>query len=328
MQKELEVPGQKALAAASNLPMAIDAEKLIMSAIEKNLPVETMEKLLAMRRELQKEYAERLYNEALAAFQAECPVIQKNKKVMNKDGRSVRYCYAPMDDIISQVRGLLTKHGFSYDIGQKIDNSKEKTDWLVVYCTATHRAGHSKTKEFPIPVAKSGYMTDQQEIAAARTFAARYCFNGVFGIMTGDEDNDAQNTKTKEEKKDPTATTTGASAPASSSPASEQKKPEKPSEKPIVNKTMGLITDVVKNPKPSSNKSHRWKIVVDGKENFYTFNTKFTDLASKECANGPVTITWEQGKFGRDIVSLTFAHLGAEEDSFKKDFCGDENKDK
>ena len=99
-----------------------NVETLIAKAIEQKVPVETMERILAMRRELKSEYAKEQFDRSLAAFQSECPVIEKTKVVKNKDG-TVRYKYAPIESIVSQVKGLLEKHGFSYTIDTKTNGS-------------------------------------------------------------------------------------------------------------------------------------------------------------------------------------------------------------
>ena len=75
---------------------AISAEVLIGQAIQKNVPVETMERLLAMRRELKAEWAKEQYDRAMAQFQADCPTIVKTKseRSVRKDTRR-RYCRLP-----------------------------------------------------------------------------------------------------------------------------------------------------------------------------------------------------------------------------------------
>ena len=57
---------------------SINAELLIKQAIDKNVPIETMERLLVMRRELKTEWAKEEFIKALAQFQKKCPVIKKN----------------------------------------------------------------------------------------------------------------------------------------------------------------------------------------------------------------------------------------------------------
>lgn len=162
------------------------AEGLIAQAIEKNISVESMEKLLAMRREIRAEQAKEAYDRSMAAFQSDCPVIEKTKSVLNSKDKTVRYKYAPIESIVTQVKDLLKEHGFSYAITTKTNGV------LTVFCRVTHEMGHSETSEFSVPMNPDAYMTDQQKAGAALTFAKRYAFCNAFGILTGDEDTDAR----------------------------------------------------------------------------------------------------------------------------------------
>lgn len=168
------------------LPVDRSAEALIAKAIENKVDVATMERLLAMRRELKAEWAKEEYVKALAAFQAECPVIKKTKAVFEKDKKTVRYKYAPIDSIIEQVKGLLAKHGFSYTV-----DALNEPGFLGAACRVTHSAGHSEVSTFRVPVGTEAYMSDVQKYGARNTFAKRYAFTNAFGILTGDEDTDA-----------------------------------------------------------------------------------------------------------------------------------------
>ena len=165
-----------------------EAESLIAKAIDRNVPVETMEKLLAMRRELQAEWAKRRFDEAMAAFQADCPIIEKTKKVdftSRRTGKRTFYSYAPLEGIIKQVKGLLAKHGFSYTIDTQ--NSETR---IVSVIKVRHVDGHTETTRFEVPIDKDSYMNAQQQYGSASTFSKRYAFCNAFGILTGDEDND------------------------------------------------------------------------------------------------------------------------------------------
>jgi len=159
---------------------------MVQRAIDKGVPVETMERLLAMYEKLQARQAKAEFDRALASFQAECPTIQKTKKVMNKDGRSVRYQYAPLEIIVQQVKGLLEKHGFSYTVDAEV-----QPGLVQATCKATHHMGHSQTSSFSVPIDKDAYMNPAQQCASALTFAKRYAFCNAFGILTGDEDDDS-----------------------------------------------------------------------------------------------------------------------------------------
>ena len=161
------------------------ATTLIARAIEKGVPIETMERLLAMRRELKAEAAREAFFLALAAFQSECPVIHKDEAVAGRDGK-VRYHYAPLEAIVSQVKTILFRHGFSYTL-----DTEQPEGRLIGICRAHHIGGHTEETRMEVPVG-SDYMTAQQMVGAARTYATRYAFCNAFGILTGDEDNDAQ----------------------------------------------------------------------------------------------------------------------------------------
>jgi len=174
-----------------------DIEGLIAKAIDKGTPVETMEKLLAMRRELKAEQAKEAFFRDLAGFQAECPVIKKNKEVLNKDKKSVRYHYAPLDDIVEQVKEYLQKYGFSYTIQTVYEKDPPA---IVSVLSVHHIEGHSRDSEFRVPIGSSEYMTEQQAHASASTFSKRYVFQNGFGILTADEDNDARSANGNDNK--------------------------------------------------------------------------------------------------------------------------------
>lgn len=169
----------------------INPETLLSKAIDKGLPVETMEKLLKMREDLKKEWAKEQYFFALSNFQLICPVINKDAKVNFKSertGKITNYKYATLDTIITQVKQHLKDNGFSYMIKTIQDQNS-----VTVICVTYHIAGHSEETNFTIPIDKTAYMNDAQKVASALTYAKRYAFCNAFGIMTGDEDDDSNN---------------------------------------------------------------------------------------------------------------------------------------
>lgn len=167
---------------------SVNVEALISQGIDKGLSVDTMERLLAMRRELKAEFAKEAFDRSMAAFQSECPIIGKSKAVnftSKRTGSKTSYSYAPLDEIIKQVKPLLQRHGFSYSFDTQ-------TNGMVTnFCTVTHELGHSKTNKFEVPIDKEAYMNEQQKFGSANTFGKRYAFLNAFGILTGDEDDDS-----------------------------------------------------------------------------------------------------------------------------------------
>lgn len=158
----------------------------ISRAIASNMSVEALQSLLNMHERLKAEKAREAFIVAMGKFQKDCPTIEKKKPVYNKDGKTIRYKFAPLDSIVDQVREFIAKHGLSYSVKTVQDDN-----FVTAICIVTHELGHHTTSSFKVPVDKDGYMSQPQKFASALTFAKRYAFCNAFGIMTGDEDNDA-----------------------------------------------------------------------------------------------------------------------------------------
>jgi len=168
-------------------------ESLIKYGMDKGVPVETMERLLAMRTQIKAEQAREAFNHAMSRFQRACPIINKTKQVKNKNSNSVRYSYAPLEDIVSQVRGVLSDCGLNYSF----DTSPGVNGDISVKCTIRHVDGHQESSSFSAPIDKDAYMNAPQKVAATHTYAKRYALCDALGILTANEDDDA-NSLTKE----------------------------------------------------------------------------------------------------------------------------------
>jgi hypothetical protein len=194
-------------------------ETWITTAIESNMPVETLERLFGLRKEYKAEIAREAFTEAMAQFQSKCPVIEKKKIVKDKFGKE-RYKYAPIDQIDEQTREARTGAGLSF-----ATDVVNEDGYITAVVKVTHVLGHSETSSFRVPIDKDAFMSAPQKVAAAMTFAKRYAFCNAFGILTGDEDTDA----VEEEPVARTAPRVASPAPA---PRPAVKKPAVPA-KPI-----------------------------------------------------------------------------------------------
>jgi hypothetical protein len=168
----------------------LDAEALLAKAIESNVSVDTLERLLALRERLKAEQARELFFGALAAFQGECPIIPKTKvaRIASEKG-TYSYAYAPLDVIVRHVSPLLQKYGLSVTTQTRLEEAPMLTQ--VAICTVHHLAGHSQSSEFRAPIDKTARMNEMQRAASAQTYARRYAYCNALGILTGDEDDDA-----------------------------------------------------------------------------------------------------------------------------------------
>ncbi len=174
-----------------------EVDSFITLALTKKAPIETLEKLFALQKDVKAEQAKSAFVEAHARFQSQCPVIEKTKIVMNKDGRSIRYKFAPLDSIVEQIKKPLADNGLAYT--WTVEN---QSGTMTAHCKVTHSMGHSESSSFTIPIDMEGYMTAPQKYASAQTFAKRYALCNALGISTGEEDTDASDVKKEAEPKD------------------------------------------------------------------------------------------------------------------------------
>lgn len=215
---------------------SVDFGSLVQQAMDQKVPVETLERLLAMIREQRAEWARGRYFDALAKFQAACPTIRKDRPVYEKDrgpdthhpdGPKVRYYFAPLDSIVEQVKGPLGEHGFSY----RLEPDQSVVGYFTARMHVYHRDGHHETTTLTIPVDTNQSMSAPQRIGSSRTFALRYAFQDALGIVTGDGDDDAAPDQDRPPGPIPESPPAPAAAPA---PATEKRQATKaaPPEKP------------------------------------------------------------------------------------------------
>lgn len=176
---------------------SLSVDSFITQAIDKGMSVEVMEKLFALREKVMASQAKEAYMKAMAKCQGELPVIEKKKEGGKTNSGAVAYKYAPIEQIVFQVKDIIKENGFSYSF-----KSETLADKVKVRCTATHILGHSEFSEVEFPNSKgTNIMSAPQVIAATITFGKRYAFCDVFGITVGGEDDDARSAgKGKEEK--------------------------------------------------------------------------------------------------------------------------------
>jgi hypothetical protein len=184
-------PGPSGLAAMAGPTgglATINPEALILRAIDQGLPVESLERLLAMRADLKRELAAGEFARALADFQTGLPSIHKGRvaKVQSARG-SYSYRYADIGDIMRAIAPQLRTCGLAVTF-----DTRAEGEALIVGCIVHHVAGHSIRAEFPVPVDRAARMNAAQQIGSALTYGRRYALCAALGIVTADEDDDGQ----------------------------------------------------------------------------------------------------------------------------------------
>lgn len=158
---------------------------LIKLAIDKNVDIDKLEKLMQMQERWQANEARKQFLESMSRFQNECPVLTKSKKVVFGN---TKYNYAPLGEIFATIKDKLRACGLSYRWEMDDTNGS-------IHCTCiiSHTAGHSEKTTMSANKDASGGKNEIQQRGSTITYLQRYTLIGALGISTADEDNDGQN---------------------------------------------------------------------------------------------------------------------------------------
>lgn len=159
---------------------------LLQLAIEQQVPVETLERLMALYERQADRNAEQAMVEALVGFQAECPPVPRVRTatVRTRDGgKGYEYHFAPLEVIAEVIRPHLQKWGLSYTHDAEVHGDRIK-----VTCTLQHVLGARRTATFECPFDTSGGKNPLQAVGSARSYGRRYSLLDVLGLMTEEDD--------------------------------------------------------------------------------------------------------------------------------------------
>jgi hypothetical protein len=188
------ITGQDPPAAPRQLAVKNGAEPsvagMLQSVIDKGITsenVSALESLVGLYERLQSKEAQRAFNEAFSKLQSAMPKILAIKPVLAKDG-SVKYHYAPFEEIMEKVQPFLTDNGFSVSFNTKIAENGRLTS----ICTLRHVSGHSQTNEFSVRIGQGPpHATEPQADTSAKNMAKRGALSDCLNVVV-DHDDDAR----------------------------------------------------------------------------------------------------------------------------------------
>jgi len=163
--------------------------QLIEMAINKDLDISKLKELMQMRKEWEADQSRRSFFSALNDFQATVPEIRKSKKVgfETKSGGRTDYNYAPLADIVRQIKDVCKVCGLSYRW-----EIKDTKDEINITCLVTHIDGHTESTSMTVNPDASGSKNAIQARGSAIEYGKRYTLIGALGLSTADTDNDGQ----------------------------------------------------------------------------------------------------------------------------------------
>lgn len=183
---DMELRKKDAEALTVPQPQAMDLATVLQGlALNPDVPVDKLEKIIALHERVQATAAKAAFDAAFAVMQAELPVIVEYKK-----GDGGKWSYAPLEDIVQAVRPTLAKHGFALS---------HATEWpdkgtVKVIGILSHKQGHERRSEFLSAADNSGSKNAVQALGSATSYGRRYTTNDLLNIVTRGEDDDAKRT--------------------------------------------------------------------------------------------------------------------------------------
>ncbi|MBX6334199.1 ERF family protein [Candidatus Saccharibacteria bacterium] len=160
---------------------------IVLVALERGAPVDVIERVVRLRQSLEADAARRAWQQALARAQAEMPVISRTRTARIQSARGAySYDYTPLEDVVHVAGPVLTRHGFSWRWDYEFGDAA-----VTATCYLSHGTGHTECATFRCPVITKEGGNAAHAVASARTYAARYAFISVAGIVVGGEDDDA-----------------------------------------------------------------------------------------------------------------------------------------
>jgi hypothetical protein len=168
--------------------MRVDAQALLSQALSANAPIDTVERMVGLLKDMRAWEARQAWFDALAKFQERCPAIPKSK---HADTGTFAWSYSPLDQVLSIVRPILAPLGLT----PRWKAAKFDGKSVSIVCILAHRLGHEEDSGevvLPIPEASRG-ANSLQRAGGAVTYAKRVSLVSVLGVQPEDEDDDGNN---------------------------------------------------------------------------------------------------------------------------------------
>ena len=168
---------KKDVAAVELTPM-----QLISQVVENpDFDVDKLEKMMQLQERWEDRQAEKDFNTAVAAFQADVPSITKDKKGVHD------IKYAPLDSILQAIQPLLTAQGLSV----RFSTTMSDAGMLHATCTISHVSGHSEVSEITVPLDRDMRANASQQMGSANSYAKRYALGNALNLSFVETDTDA-----------------------------------------------------------------------------------------------------------------------------------------
>lgn len=165
--------------------------RLMAQMVASGRDVDQMSKFADLIIKMRDDQARQAFSAARSAMQAECPAIVRNREHFqaSRSGSGFTRRWADTEQILTTLRPMLDKHGFSISWDQKMVGDGS---FVEAICKLQHQDGHSESVGVPLPTASSSPgMSEQDKFHSAYTRAQRLALNAVLGLTETEADPDA-----------------------------------------------------------------------------------------------------------------------------------------
>src|SRR3990167_10329286 len=169
----------------------LDPQALISKAMETGAGIDTMERLVALAKDMREVQAKEAWYGAMAEFQRTVPAIKKTAtaNIATRSGPGYSYRYAPLDEIMSTILPVMGPLGLSVSWRSRVEPAQ-----VIVSCRVSHLLGHHEESgdiAMPIVQGDGGGANPAQRVGIAATYAKRYALLGIIGLAPEDDDDAA-----------------------------------------------------------------------------------------------------------------------------------------
>ena len=177
-QTELMIPAQPGELARPEPTIGEILSTLCAGGITKD-NAEAVASLIASKQAMDARNAEREFNRDFVLLMQDIPKIRAMKSVPGRDG-SIRFSFAPLEEIENQLRPLLAAHGFFYVFSE----GESRQGCVTKVCTVGHRGGHSRNNSYTVRIGSGPPgCTESQSDGAAHSYAKRGALCDAFAIQ-------------------------------------------------------------------------------------------------------------------------------------------------
>lgn len=168
---------------------AVTPDQMLMTALEKGVAFDQLEKLLDLQQRWEANEARKAFVAAMARFKSMNIRIEKNRHVNYTSAKGTTdYWHASLDHICDVVGPELASTGIAYSW----ETNQNENGVITVACVLTHELGHSQRVMLSGAPDNSGGKNSIQSVGSTVSYLQRYTLLASLGLAAADMDDDGK----------------------------------------------------------------------------------------------------------------------------------------